>query len=101
MKGTVSLAAGCESESHLVMSNCLQPHRVYSPWNSPGQNIGAVSLSLLQGDLPNPGIKVRSPALLVDSLPSEPQGKPAGCGHVISSDQENESIYLRKASLPK
>ena len=28
------------------------------------------------GDLPNPGIKHRSPALQVDSLPSEPPGKP-------------------------
>ena len=27
------------------------------------------------GDLPNPGIKSRSPALLADSLPSEPPGK--------------------------
>ena len=27
------------------------------------------------GDLPNPGIKPRSPALQVDSLPAEPQGK--------------------------
>ena len=28
------------------------------------------------GDLPNPGIKLRSPALQADSLPAEPQGKP-------------------------
>ena len=28
------------------------------------------------GDLPNPGIELRSPALQVDSLPAEPQGKP-------------------------
>ena len=28
------------------------------------------------GDLPNPGIKPRSPAMQVDSLPAEPQGKP-------------------------
>ena len=28
------------------------------------------------GDLPNPGIKPRSPALQVGSLPAEPQGKP-------------------------
>ena len=27
------------------------------------------------GDLPNPGIELRSPALQVDSLPSEPSGK--------------------------
>ena len=28
------------------------------------------------GDLPNPGIKPRSPMLQVDSLPAEPPGKP-------------------------
>ena len=28
------------------------------------------------GNLPNPGIKPRSPALQVDSLPTEPPGKP-------------------------
>ena len=30
------------------------------------------------GDLPDPGIKPRSPALQADSLPSEPPGKPQG-----------------------
>ena len=34
------------------------------------------------GDLPNPGIKPRSPVLWVDSLPSEPPGKP--CISLIS-----------------
>ena len=29
------------------------------------------------GDLPNPGIETRSPALQVDSLPAEPTGKPS------------------------
>ena len=28
------------------------------------------------GDIPNPGIKPRSPALQADALPSEPPGKP-------------------------
>ena len=28
------------------------------------------------GDLPNPGIKLKSPGLRADSLPAEPQGKP-------------------------
>ena len=30
---------------------------------------------LSPGDMPNPGIEPRSPALQADSLPSEPQGK--------------------------
>ena len=32
------------------------------------------------GDLPNPGIEPRSPALQVDFLPAEPQGKPKNTG---------------------
>ena len=32
------------------------------------------------GDLPNPGIKPRSPALQADSLPAEPPGKPKNTG---------------------
>ena len=32
------------------------------------------------GDLPNPGIEPRSPALQVDSLPSEPPEKPKNTG---------------------
>ena len=40
------------SESHSVMSNSLQPHGLYSPWNSPGQNAGVGSHSLLQGIFP-------------------------------------------------
>ena len=46
------------------------------PRNSPGQNTGVGSLSLFQGNLPNPGIKPRSPTLQADSLPAEPQGNP-------------------------
>ena len=42
----------CESESHSVTSNSLQPHGLHRPWNSPGQNTGVGSLSLLQGIFP-------------------------------------------------
>ena len=58
----------------------LRPHGPYSPWNSPGQNTGVGNLSLLQDNLPNPGIKPRSPGLRADSLPAEPQGKPKNIG---------------------
>ena len=37
------------SESRSVVSNSLQPHGLYGPWNSLGQNAGVGSLSLLQG----------------------------------------------------
>ena len=43
-----------------MVSDSLQPHGLYSPWNSPGQNTGVGILSLLQGIFPtqgsNPGI---------------------------------------------
>ena len=49
-----------ESEGHSVVSDSLRPHGLYSPWNSPGQNTGVGSLSLLQGIFPiqgsNPGL---------------------------------------------
>ena len=44
-----------ESECCSVMSNSLQPHGLYSPWNSPGQNTGVGSLSFLQGIFPTQG----------------------------------------------
>ena len=55
------------------MSNYLQPHGLYSLWNSPGQNTGVGSISLLQGIFP--AQELNPPTLQVDSLPAEPQGK--------------------------
>ena len=43
------------SESRSVMSDSSQPHGLYSPRNSPGQNTGVGSLSLLQGIFPTQG----------------------------------------------
>ena len=54
----------------------LQPHGLYSPWNSPSQNTGVGSPFPSPEDLPNSGIKSRSPALQADSSPAEPPGKP-------------------------
>ena len=49
-----------ESESRSLVSDSLRPHGLHSPWNSPGQNPGVGSLSLLQGIFPiqgsNPGL---------------------------------------------
>ena len=41
-----------ENESRSVVSDSLQPHGLYSPQNSPGQNIGVGNLSLLQRIFP-------------------------------------------------
>ena len=49
-----------ESESCSGMFDSATPWTVCSPWNSPGQNTGVNSLSLLQGVFPtqesNPGL---------------------------------------------
>ena len=102
-------------EVKVAQSDSLRPHGLYSPWNSPGQNTGVGSLSLLQGifptqwpnpdlphcrqilyqlshkgsprklewvaypspaDIPYPGIKLGSPELQSDFLPTELSGKP-------------------------
>ena len=56
----LNITNNCKSESHSVDSNSLQPHGLYSPWNSPDQHTGVGSLSLLQGLFPtqgsNPGL---------------------------------------------
>ena len=41
-----------ESESCSLVSDSLWSHGLYSPWNSPGQNIGVGSLYLLQWVFP-------------------------------------------------
>ena len=69
-----------ESESCSVMSDSLQSHGLYSPWNSPGQYTGVGRHSLLQVDLPNLGMELRSPTLQADSLPAELEGKPKNTG---------------------
>ena len=48
--------------------------------DSPGKNTGVGCHALHPGDLPNPGIEPRSPTLQVDSLLSEPLGKPKNTG---------------------
>ena len=49
-----------KNESRLVMSDSLQPHGLYSSWNSPGQNTGVGNISFLQEIFPtqgsNPGL---------------------------------------------
>ena len=120
------------------MSDSLRPHGLYSLWNSPGQNTGVGSLSLLQGifptqgsnpdlphcgkilyqlshkgsprilqwvaipspvDLPNPGIKPGSPALQVDSLPTEISRKP-GRGRYIGVHNQYTRSMCRESRQP-
>ena len=50
------------------------------------------------GDLPNPGIKPRSPTLQADSLPAEPQGKPKNTG--MGSLSLLQEIFPTQGSNP-
>ena len=52
------------------------PTRLLLPWEFPGKNTGVGCHFLLQRNLPDPGIKPRSPALQADALTSELPGKP-------------------------
>ena len=67
-------------------SNSLWPHGLYSPWNSPGQNTGVGSLSLLQGTIP-------MQRLNPDSLPAEPPGKPNWGSWDKTAVCQNNAIY--------
>ena len=49
------------SESRSVVSDSLWPHGIHSSWNSPGQNTGVGSLSLLQGIFPTQGLNPSLP----------------------------------------
>ena len=57
-----------ESLSHIQLSATpwtVAHTKLLCPWNSPGKNTRVGSLSLLQGDLPDPEIKPRSLALQI------------------------------------
>ena len=66
------------SESHSVVSDSLWPHGLYSPWNSPGQNIGVGSLYFHQGIFPtqesNWGLLHRRQILYQLSYQGSPRG---------------------------
>ena len=86
------------------MSDSLRPHGLYSPWNSPGQNTGVGSFSLLQGSS-QPRDWTQVPALQADSLPAEPQGKPKNTGGVAClfssgpTDKDICFVYLEGEGL--
>ena len=67
--------------SHSVVSDSWQPHglqptRLLCPWDFSRQEYWCELPCSSPGNLPNPGIKPRSSTLQVNSLLSEPPGKP-------------------------
>ena len=76
MPGVLSVNEPCEvkvAQSCLTLCD-LTDYTVHGILQARILRVG--SLSLLQGDLPHPGIEPRSPALQADSLSAGPQGKP-------------------------
>ena len=66
--------------SDSVQSHGLQPTRLLYQWRFSRQEYQSGLPCPPSGDLPNPEIKPMSPALQLDSLPSEPPGKPRNAG---------------------
>ena len=71
----------CAELSCSVMSDSLGPHglssdRLLCRWRFSRQEYLCGLPCLSPRDLPNPGIESRVPALQVNSLPSDPPGKP-------------------------
>ena len=66
------------SRSDSLQSYGLQPARHFCPWGFSRQEYWSGLPCSSPGDRLNLGIEPRSPALKVDSLPSEPPGKLTG-----------------------
>ena len=103
-----------ESVSCLIVSNSLQLHglqpipcnsmdcnsmdRFLCPWNSPGKNTGLGSHSLLQGNLPDPGMEPWSPVLQADSLLCEALGTEVKwSGSVVSDSLQSHGLLPTQA----
>ena len=71
----------CQSESKSHSQSCLTPcdPMDYTVHGILQARIPEWVAFPSPGELPNPGIEPRSPALQADSLPAEPQGKPQKC----------------------
>ena len=63
----------------------LQPHGLYSPWTSPGQNTGGDSLSLLQGIFPTQGSNTGLLHCRQILYHLNHQGKPSNCFSSVQS----------------
>ena len=73
MNEWVKIAQSCRALCD-PMDYSIQSMEFSRPESCSGQSIPS------PGDLPNSGIKPRSPTLRADSLPAEPQGKPKNTG---------------------
>ena len=97
----------CAVLSHSVVSDSLGPQelwpaRLLCPWGFSRQEYWSGLPCPPPGDLLNPGIEPRSPALQVDSLPSEPPGESENTGvgnpsllqHIFPTKKSNQDLLL-------
>ena len=63
-----------ESESRSDVPDCLQPHGLYSPWNSPGRILKWIAIRFSRGSSQIRG-RTQARSLRADSSPAEPPGK--------------------------
>ena len=81
--------------SHLVVLNSLWPHQAPPSMGFPRQEYWSGLSFPSPGDLSNPGIEPRSPALQEDALTSEPPGKPSKSSMEYSPNQETNLSLLK------
>ena len=95
----------CAVLSHSFLSHSLRPHglkpvRLFCPWGFSRQEYWSGLPCPPPGDLPNPGIKPRSPTLQADSLSCKLPGKPKNTGKgslplfqgIFSTQVSNQSL---------
>ena len=90
-------AVSYSSESCSVMSNSFQPRGLYSPWDSPGQNTGVGSRSLLQGIFQTPWLNPRLPHCRQILYQLSHQGSPSYSRG--SSQSRNQTSSLLSPAL--
>ena len=76
---TLGICMHAQSCPPLCDPHGLQPARNLSDMEFPREEYRSLLPFPSPGDLPNPGIKLKYPALQADSLSSEPPGKPQTC----------------------
>ena len=98
----------CPILSDSLWPHGLEPASLLCPWRFSRQEYWCVLLCPPPGDLPNPGIEPRSPALQADSLPSEPPGKPKGAvnlrlsfGLTLPVSPQGPNLGLSLPQLPR
>ena len=86
----------CSALSNSLGVQGLYPARLRCPWGLSRQEYWSGLPCSSPGDLPNPGIELRSDTLQADSLLSEPPGKPKNTG--VGSLSLLQGIFPTKES---